>query len=92
MRDADLCNVCLTSISLHAAALPKLYNNVTVDFSDCCYPNLSSFFTADSAGHRYVRSLYFDSCCDAPSDPEAALKTIKLAIQLLPIDSLEAFG
>lgn len=58
-RKSDLRNVCLTNKSLCAAATPILYESVHVNLDIICYPHLSSFFEADNAGHRYVRTLLF---------------------------------
>ncbi|KAK5122753.1 hypothetical protein LTR85_003668 [Meristemomyces frigidus] len=91
LQKSDLRSVCLTNKSLCVAALPLLYEDVRIDLNTTCYPNLSSFFTTDNTGHKFVRGLDFIAADDTPSDTAGVLKTIKIAIQMLPKDVLHTF-
>lgn len=90
LRPTDLKSLCLTSKLLRSLATPKLYHDVVLDLT--AVEKNAGFLVHRHPGHLHVKELGFLPLDpDDPFDGEAAQRTIRFALQLLPRDSLIGF-
>lgn len=88
-RPSDLQALCLTNKALREVAMPRLYKAVELVDGGPEHPLEGGvgFFRPNHPGHPYVRRLTIDSSQDKC---ESLQYFVRLALQLLPRDSLEA--
>ncbi|KAK3705794.1 hypothetical protein LTR37_013101 [Vermiconidia calcicola] len=90
-RPSDLQALCLTNKALREVAMPRLYKAVELVDGGPEHPLEGGvgFFRPNHPGHPYVRRLTIDSSQDKC---ESLQYFVRLALQLLPRDSLEAIS
>ncbi|KAK3680932.1 hypothetical protein LTR37_021033 [Vermiconidia calcicola] len=90
-RPSDLQALCLTNKALREVAMPRLYKAVELADGGREHPLEGGveFFRPDHPGHPYVRRLTIDS---SQEKCESLQHFVRLALQLLPRNSLEAIS
>lgn len=88
-RTPDLKALCLTCRAVKAAAIPKLYETVTLNADKYEYPQLGGFFSPNNSGHEHIHELIF---LTSKRTVEYAWKVVNVAIQLVSRGSLRSIS